>query len=427
MNTYLENYAIYSGGNEAPPIYHKWAGICSLSSFVSRKVWIDQGFFTVFPNLYVIFVGNPGNGKSTAMKIGRDLVRELDPEFCPIVPSSITKESLTQDVGDAGGKYLKSYEYDGEHIPYTPINIYANEIVTLLGSNPIGMIEFFTDIWDEKDVFESNTKNKGKDKVVKPSVNLCGCMTPEITGNLLKENIISGGFARRCIFVYGTRRGNPVPFPTITKEQIEARNACLEWGKELTSTVGEFSWHPKARELFETWYKENHDFVQNNTDVWLNGYYTSKNALVIKVAALLALGESTNLTLQTNHIQQALDLLAETEVDMHKVFAGTGRNAESGIATKIMAMINSAPSGKVPQKKVLSVLYDHGTYDEIERATTHLIGTDQLDRFVSGRVTYLQKHREDLKPDSTSSALTTDLHIDLAQGPADLTALEDSL
>lgn len=391
---YLEEYAVFSGGNEAPPIYHKWAGICTLSNFVSRRVWVEQGFFTVYPNLYVIFVGNPGNGKSTAMKIARDLVRTFDPDDCPIVPSSITRESLTKDMGDSGGKYLKSYEWGGEQLAYTPANIFANEIVTLLGKDPIGMIELFTDIWDE-DKFEVNTKNAGKDSIPKPAVNICGCMTPEITGNLLKENIISGGFARRCIFVYGRRRGSPVPIPTITQEQVIARDKCLQWGKKLTKIVGEFEWEPTARELFIEWYKKNYDFVQNNSDVWLNGYYTSKNTLVLKVAALLALSESLTLTLKDVHIQQALDLLGETEQDMGKVFAGTGRNAEANLAQRITTMVNSSPDGIVREKKIMSVLYDHGTYDEIQRAIQHLINIEEITHVLKGGVRYLRKYATD--------------------------------
>lgn len=398
MNTYLDNYAIYSSGNEAPPIYHKWAGICTLSNLISRKVWVEQGFFTVYPNLYVIFVGNPGNGKSTAMKIARDLIRVTDPDYTPIVPSSITRESLTKDLGDSGNKYLKSYELHGKQVPYTPANIFANEIVTLLGSNPIGMIEFFTDIWDE-DVFEVNTKNAGKDSIPKPAVNICGCMTPEITNNLLKENIISGGFARRCIFVHASRRGEPVPIPVITPEQLEARNACLSWGKKLTEVVGEFSWDPEAKQLFVDWYKQNHEFVHTNTDVWLNGYYTSKNALVLKVAILLALSESLELTLKPNHIQDSLDLLAETELDMHRVFAGTGRNSEANLAMRVLAMLDSAPDGTVREKKVFSVLFDNGTYDEITRAINHLINVDKVVRVTIGNgVSCLRKHSGDQEP-----------------------------
>ena len=37
------------------------------------------------------------------------------------------------------------------------------------GGNPIGMIDFFTDVWDQE-VFRVETKNKGTDIILNPYV-----------------------------------------------------------------------------------------------------------------------------------------------------------------------------------------------------------------------------------------------------------------
>jgi len=367
---FIEAYGVYSSGNEAPPIYHKWAGISTLSSLLSRRVWVSQGFFTVYPNLYILFVGNPGNGKSTAMKISRDLVRQF-PKTAPIAPASITREALTKDMGDEDGEHRLKYTLGKKVVSYTHMSVFANELVTLLGVNPIGMVEFLTDIWDEEDDFKVKTKNKGTDFIPKPCVTLLGCMTPETTNNLLKESIISGGFARRCIFVYANRRGNPVPRPETTVEQKEALACCLKRGAELAQIVGEFQWTDDAIVRFDSWYCENHEIVQDNTDLLMNGYFTSKNTLVLKVAMMLALSESSNLILNAEHIDAALELLGATEKDLNKVFEGTGRNPEATIAAKILAMVESQ-SHAINEKLVFSRMYNHGNDNEITAALHHL-------------------------------------------------------
>lgn len=377
--SFLQDYKIYSSGNEAPEIFHDWAALSALACFVSRKVWVPQGFLTVIPNMYILFVGNPGNGKSTAMKIGQDLVRGLE-KYCPIVPSSITKEALTQEMGAKDSTYKKSYSHLNQTHEYVPALIFANELVTLLGTDPLGMIKFLTDIWDEPTEFKVKTKNKGSDHIPQPFVNLLGCMTPETTSNLLKESIISGGFARRCIFVYAQRRGNPVPRPVTTVEQIEARDRCIKHGALLCHTTGSFTWSKEAEVVFDKWYCENHEFVQRNADLWMNGYYTSKSNLVLKVAMLLALSETTDLILQPSHIKHALDMLARNEVDMHRVFDGTGRNPEATVASHIMTMLEQQ-SGVVPLKQVFVKMYTHGSNDEITRAVDHLKQADKVSVF----------------------------------------------
>lgn len=377
--SFLQDYKIYSSGNEAPEIFHEWAALSTLACFVSRKVWAPQGFLTVIPNLYVLFVGNPGNGKSTAMKIGQDLVRGLE-KYCPIVPSSITKEALTQEMGAKDSTYKRTYSWQNQTHEYVPALIFANELVTLLGTDPLGMIKFLTDIWDEPTEFKVKTKNKGSDHIPQPFVNLLGCMTPETTSNLLKESIISGGFARRCIFVYAQRRGNPVPRPITTVEQLEARDRCIKHASLLCHVAGTFTWDKEAEVVFDQWYYKNHEFVQRNADLWMNGYYTSKSNLVIKVAMLLALSESVDLVLLPQHITRALEMLARNEVDMHRVFDGTGRNPEATVASHIMTMLEQH-SGVVPLKQVYVKMYTHGSNDEIARAIEHLKQADKVGVF----------------------------------------------
>ena len=70
MTTYLEDYAILTAGNEAPTKFHRWAALSTLSHAVGRKVWTDWGILgKIFPHIYLVFVGDPGIKKSTAMNI----------------------------------------------------------------------------------------------------------------------------------------------------------------------------------------------------------------------------------------------------------------------------------------------------------------------------------------------------------------------
>ena len=151
----------------------------------------------------------------------------------------------------------------------------------MLGSNPIGMIDFFTDVWDEEE-FVVETKNKGTDKIPHPYVTILGCMTPQITSALLKQNIISGGFSRRCIFVYHNKRAKPIPRPVVTDEQRLAKKRCMQRLLELEKIRGQFKWTPGAEEFFDAWYLENHHKLQHATDLVLQGYYKSKDGLLLK-------------------------------------------------------------------------------------------------------------------------------------------------
>ena len=63
----LADYLEFQSGNEVNENYHIWSAISALSALVSRRIWVNQGYFKIFGNLYVVLLGPPGNGKTTAM------------------------------------------------------------------------------------------------------------------------------------------------------------------------------------------------------------------------------------------------------------------------------------------------------------------------------------------------------------------------
>lgn len=373
--SFINDYKIVTSGNEAPELYHSWAGIAVLSSVVSRQVWMNQGFGNVYPNLYLVLVGEPGNGKSTAMNIAKRMVRKIPRR--PVAPSAITKEALCQFMGNEKGDAYNTFTYEGEEMVYSHLSVFANELVTFLGTDQMGMIDLLTDIWDEE-VYENKTKNKGHDVIVGPFLTLLCCMTPEITDNLVRTNIIKGGFARRCIFICSNDRGKPVALPVFTQEQEEAYERCLEFMKILQNTKGEFSWTEESKTWFVDWYEKKYNKMLQQMSVATKGYYRSKDVLLIKVSMLLALAENpTDLTLHLRSLQEADRMLSQVERSLEDVFAGSGRNVEADIAKKVLALIKQQ-DGELSKKAIQGAMFDNATLDELNSALQYLVMTDKL-------------------------------------------------
>ena len=63
------------GKNEAPVIAHRWSALCVLAALMERRIWIKQGMFKVYPNMYVQLLGEPASKKSTSIKTAKRLLR----------------------------------------------------------------------------------------------------------------------------------------------------------------------------------------------------------------------------------------------------------------------------------------------------------------------------------------------------------------
>jgi len=77
-DSWIREYLRYTENTESPSMFHLWVGISTIASVVDRDIYVNQGFFKIYPNLYIILVaGSQECRKSTAINIGESLLRNL--------------------------------------------------------------------------------------------------------------------------------------------------------------------------------------------------------------------------------------------------------------------------------------------------------------------------------------------------------------
>ena len=102
--SFLRDYLQYATGNEAPEMFHVWGGYVALSAAISRRVWLPFEDTAIYPNVYVMYVGPAGNGKTWAMRKVKRVLVEL--QNVPISGSVETSQGLWRFMG---GKYWIRY------------------------------------------------------------------------------------------------------------------------------------------------------------------------------------------------------------------------------------------------------------------------------------------------------------------------------
>jgi hypothetical protein len=391
--SFLRDYREYASGSEAHPTYHTFSALVALSSIVSRKVWIDMGFFNVYPNLYVILVGPAGNRKTSAMSVAKGLLRELK-EKVPFSAECVTKEKLVMDIRDQERIIEGLPDTYAKQRIYTPMTIMVTELSEFLGAGGVGMINFLTTIYDQ-DFYDHRTKNKGDVLITGPFLNLLACTTPDWITAYLRTDVISGGFSRRAIFVLETGKSGRIPFPEVTSTMRAAWDRCLNHAKLLLQTKGQFKWDPEAKTFFEKWYVA----LKIPTDPMIVGYYETKHIQLLKISMLIALSDSTDLVLKVNHLERGLALLQLAEDNLLRVFSGMGRNILNAASQKVMDQLNMLTPQEVkhpvskqvvsikllPEKQLRSNLWREVNGQEMDEVLKHLSDSEKIERWtISG-------------------------------------------
>lgn len=384
--SFLSEYRTFCAGTEAHPTYHMFSGLVALSSIISRRVWIDQGYFKVFPNLYVILVGPPGNRKTSAMSIAKSLIREVQ---IPFTAECVTKEKLVLDMKENETCCMELPAEFSKFRVYTPMTAMVTELSEFLGAGSVGMINFLVTIYDQ-DIYESRTKNKGETIIQGPFLNLLACTTPDWITTYLRSDVISGGFSRRAIFVLETGKSGRIPFPEVSESARLSWESVVNYCKQLKKVAGPMTWSPEAREFYADWYTK----LEMPIDETIIGYYETKHMQLLKIAMLVSLSESLDRVLRLEHLQIGLDLLKLAEENLIRVFAGMGRNELNSAASKVLSIMDRIPKVLPPsplpgvppntpvavifEKKLRGELFHAVKEQEMNEILTHLKNTEKI-------------------------------------------------
>lgn len=390
--SFLTDYLEYGKETEPHPDFHLFSGLTALSAIVSRRVWIPMGIFDVYPNLYVTLVGPPASRKTTAMSICKNFLRALNKRVgkgsaaVPLAAESQTKEAVIQDME----AYSRHFQYkdpngsvDAQTYKYCPIAICVTELSNFISaSNPALMVDFLTTIYDESQ-YEYKTKNKGRQLLEGPYLTLLGCTTPSWITTWMQTDVISGGFSRRCLFVYKERTGRRIALPKITAAQYEAWGRMLVYAHQLLDVKGAFTWEPDAEAYLVDWYENYHA----PTNAVTTGYYDSKQIQLLKVAMLVALSHKPELIMRKCYLEEAMDILKLVEENLETVFEGVGKNDINRVAAKILQIVRIAPKINY-QHGNKTITYAHGiSLKEIKRKIFH----DAQPQEISHALDYLKE------------------------------------
>lgn len=347
-------------------MFHVWGAYVALSAAISRKVWLPFGARAMFPNIYVLLVGDAGNGKSLGMWFCKNLIARVtggetaNQNCIPISGSIETAPGLWRFMAgqpNATPPVPSHVSFaakwpDGKLRDVHPMTIIANEFIDFISIDDKGWINALNNIFDEP-VYHYRTKNQGEDVLTGPYIVMFGGLTTQVSTNMQKEQIISTGLARRTIFQFGERDfENPKSILTETPEQREAFERCLAHCRLLNShkVAGAFTWTDEVKGWWDNWYRAHNKDIPNKAPN-VKSWFTSKPDQVLKLGMLTSLSEGTDLILKTEHLELGLYYLGVLEETLHKIFGGVGRNELAGVAMQmhdfVSALRSPLPMGKL--------------------------------------------------------------------------------
>lgn len=398
LANWLRAYSEYTKNSEAPGVFNFWTGVYAVAGAMRRNVWIDEIKFRWYPNFYIIFVSPPGVvTKSTTIGVGTDLLRKV--EGVKMGPDSMTWQGLTRGLQDAhqlvpmqkmNGNASLEKMLNMEYVPMSAISCEVSELGTFLDPRDTHLSSVLIDLWDGKDKpWERWLATKEDTKIENPWVNIIAATTPSWLRENFPEGMIGGGLTSRVIFVYAEKKSKLVPYISqVVDEDVnkELRDALIHDLNEIGELRGRFQLSKEAVELGTEWYKDHWtNTPEHLTGENFSGYIARKQTHIHKLAMVLTVAESDELTISAKTLQMSINFITGIEYDMNKVFESIGVNITSKHVNTILSYLR---------------VYDKMTRQELWRYCIKTMSPKEFNDAIDASVTagYLM-----IRPDGTEA------------------------
>jgi hypothetical protein len=294
----------------APESFRRWAAISILGSILERRVWnkLKKGF--LFPNLYIILVGQPGVGKSTTLTIADRLARNVGEIH--IAPSSVTTASLVDTIATATRTV--------NHMQYNSLQVISSELQNFMPVYETQFVGMLTKLYDCELYEERRRTSKIHIKIDNTQLSLLAGTTPSFIHQLLPDAAWNQGFASRTIFVYGDKPQTDGIFLTGDNEKVDADLAAdlLSDLKNIRDLCGQAVWNEDAKIAITKWASSGEKPVPNHTR--LTHYNSRRTTHLLKLSTIISVSRSSELRVSLEDFHTASSLLFTTEKTMPEIF-----------------------------------------------------------------------------------------------------------
>jgi hypothetical protein len=364
----FELYFSYVADTEPPLQFHRWSLIAAVGALLGRGFWLPFGTSRIFPNQYIMLVGNPGTRKSSAIKGVRKILARGGYDSFGADKTTKEKflldlEGLPESYGDSnygagkgrGGPRsignptisaadvlrdlnLGENEAVLDRVP-REVFVCADEFNEFTGSGNIDFFSLLGALWDWDDEHSTYTyrlKNSKSLSIYQPTISILGGNTHTGIQLGFPSESVGQGFMSRLLFIHGEPSGRKIAFPTTPPEAIADRLG--EFLKQIKEqVVGECGITAGAKNALTMIYGSWQPLEDYRFQYYSSRRYTHLLKLLLVCAAMRL---SRQIDIQD--VLLANTLLTHAEHQMAKALGEFGRSRNSEIAQMIMSHLYEA-------------------------------------------------------------------------------------
>ena len=390
--TWLEQLLAQHSELGSPTNFWLWGGITAISAILKDNVWIDRQIYNLYPNIYVMLHAESGLKKGPPISMAKQLVRGVG--GTRIISGRSSIQGILKELGTAqtlpGGKVLtKSTAF-----------ICSSELTSSIVEDKVAT-DILTDLYDRQyNIGEWRSLLKMESFNLKdPTITMFTATNPVHSDDFFGKKDIHGGYFARTFVISENKRnrGNSLLAPLLNPPKYVE---LIEYLKELTKLTGAFrplalqqateecnlphveretgelNYFSEAGLLYQKWYDEFLDQIQNPEVKDDTGTLNRFGDSVLKVAMILSLARSPELYIDSRSMQLAINYCEKLVGNVREITHGKkGLSESKNIKGLIITELYKRETHQISRAMLLKLMWSH--YKEATELDEIMMSFDQ--------------------------------------------------
>jgi hypothetical protein len=319
---------------------------------MGRQVWIPFGSTRIFPTQYIMFIGDPGSRKTTAINMAVDVLRSAG--YTTFAAKRTSKEKFLLDLAGEpeeidnkrSSNRSAMEELDAMSMLNTmaqdlprEVMISADEFNNFMGPGNLEFQSILGELWDwdaKEFGYTYRLKNSRDLNIFQPTVSILAGNTPSNFALCFPPVSIGQGFMSRLLLIHGEGTGRKITFPEEPSEQLKEGllRQLLTMKRDLH---GKMDFDKQAKEMLDTIYRTWPDLE----DLRFKHYSTRRFTHLLRLCIIYACARLSPI-IEPLDVVRANTVLAYAETLMPKALGELGKSKGSEAANKVMQALFAA-------------------------------------------------------------------------------------
>jgi hypothetical protein len=361
-------YFTYVKETEPPIIFHRWSLIASIGAWLGRSCWLPFGASRIFPNQYIMLIGNPGSRKSSAIKGAKRVLSAAG--YNTFAAEKTTKEKFLLDLqGEGNGHSSETITnlFGDSHGGQAPREVFipADEFNEFVGSGNLEFLSMLGALWDYDDPenpYKSRTKNSKSIEIFQPTISILGGNTYAGFAEAFPLAVLGQGFMSRLVLIHSEPSGRKITIPPIPNATLLG-DIVHELGNIRSSSYGELTLSKQALSALDAIYRT----WEELDDQRFKHYSTRRFTHLLKLC-IIVMAVAKRREILVEDVLLANTILSFAEQSMPKAMGELGKKKSSDTSSLIMNILYEARAPVLPME-----LWEH-----VEKDLEHMSDLTRL-------------------------------------------------